>query len=229
MRYRNGVLKGRLWQKQVRDKDMYAQKNHLLVSSWYSLIVRLRFSPVNTFDDVDAVAGRADLLVELVLAIELSCICGRCNDEKDCLLGGSVKLLFVVGIEPEKLALLPEAPVRSDVFRSRTVFISLRKAAIFSGGMPIDDTPTFRTGTMGFSTGVGACLRDARADAKRLCGSASDEIEIRFFLGKGKGGGGGGGGGGGPPEYEVGLLNSCDIKFSLFMYKEHSRHMYLFL
>ena len=48
---------------------------------------------------------------------------------------------------------------------------------------------------MGFSTGAGACFREARADANKWdCGVAAD-MSSSIFLGSGGGGGGGGGGG----------------------------------
>ena len=46
----------------------------------------------------------------------------------------------------------------SETFRSLTVFISLRNAAILSGAMPTVGIPALREGSglIGFSTGVGA-------------------------------------------------------------------------
>lgn len=69
--------------------------------------------------------------------------------------------------DPSEVDFFSEA----DTFRSRTVFISLRKATILSGGMPTVGMPARRDagkrGLIGFSTGVGACRSDARAEAKR--------------------------------------------------------------
>ena len=50
---------------------------------------------------------------------------------------------------------------------------------------------------MGFSTGVGAWLREARADANKWDSGAAVGMVSSIFFGKAKGGGGGGGGGGG--------------------------------
>ena len=82
---------------------------------------------------------------------------------------------------------------RSDVLRSLTVFISFKNAAILSGPtIPMVGIPGRRAETMGFSTGVGACFSEARADTNKF-GSEEPTGRMSFF----RGGGGGGGGGGG--------------------------------
>jgi uncharacterized membrane protein YgcG len=85
----------------------------------------------------------------------------------------------------------------SDVLRSLTVFISFRNAAILSGPtIPTAGIPRRRVETLGFSTGVGACFSEARADANKF-GSEVPTGKINFFGGGGGGSGGGGGGDGG--------------------------------
>ena len=58
---------------------------------------------------------------------------------------------------------------RSEVLRSLTVFISFKNATILSGPtIPIVGIPGRRVETMGFSTGLGACFSEARADANKF-------------------------------------------------------------
>lgn len=81
----------------------------------------------------------------------------------------------------------------ADTFRNLTVFISLRKAAILSGAIPIVGLPDRRDagnkGLMGFSTGIGAWRSDARAEAKRE-GLENESLGRAIIVLNGGGGGG---------------------------------------
>lgn len=107
----------------------------------------------------------------------------------------SLRGILVADDGPATLS--PDAD-RPETFRRRTVFISVRKAAILSGAIPMDGCPCRRLGGLiGASEGVGACLRAARADANKASGSPDDVGKRRIvLLGRGGGGGGAGGGGG---------------------------------
>ena len=63
---------------------------------------------------------------------------------------------------------------------------------------------------MGFSTGAGACFREARADANKWDSGAAVGMSSSTFLGSSGGGGGGGGGGNAPskPKIGVGLFDN---------------------
>jgi hypothetical protein len=82
---------------------------------------------------------------------------------------------------------------------SRTLFISLRNAAILSAGTPIVGCPTrfaVNDKLMGASTGVPACRRFARRPTK----DSSVVAGVVGIRGRTRGiGSGGGGGGGGYP------------------------------
>ena len=53
------------------------------------------------------------------------------------------------------------------------------------------------SGLIGFSTGAGACFREARADANKWDSGVAAGMSSNIFLCSRAGGGGGGGGGGG--------------------------------
>lgn len=91
---------------------------------------------------------------------------------------------------------------RLAIFLSRTLFISFRNAAILSGGIPTVGKPcrlVEREGLMEASTGAGARLREALAEAineDASEGSNGTRSQVLLIRAGGRGGGGGGGGGG---------------------------------
>jgi len=73
------------------------------------------------------------------------------------------------------------SPEDADTLRNLTVFISFRKAAILSGAMPtvgMTDPRKEVRGLIGFSMGMGAGRREARAEAKRAL------LLSKIFLGQ---------------------------------------------
>jgi hypothetical protein len=163
----------------MKSMKMLKKRNNTLNSPCGSVSVLFRFSPIRL----------SISLVERFSLIELLELDGSSHIEID-LDVRSETLKFVVD---EWTDSTPEDP---DTLRSLTVFISFRKAAILSGAMPTVGMTDLREevrGLMGFSMGMGAGRREARAEAKRvlLLSEISLGPVIKLF-----GGGGGGGGGG---------------------------------
>jgi hypothetical protein len=81
------------------------------------------------------------------------------------------------------------------------------------------------SGLMGFSTGAGACFKEARADANKWDSGVAAGMSSNIFLCSRGGGGGAGGAGGGrqtlskPKGIEAGLLDSFALVNMKFLMK----------